>query len=213
MKIITYPLGQLQANCYLLIQDKDCILIDPADDASFLLEEISRQNLNLVAMLATHGHFDHVMAVGEIQLSLKVPFYIHEKDLFLIKRLKETAKHFLGYEPHVIEPTIIKNFPNGELKISRPKGDRPLAENFQIIQTPGHTPGGCCFYFPEEQALFTGDTIFKEARGRTDLSYSSKKDLNDSINQLIESLPTETIIYPGHGPETTIGQEAPLYHS
>ena len=85
MKITTYPLGQLQANCYLLVHDKDCILIDPADDASFLLEEISRQNLNLVAMLATHGHFDHVMAVGEIQLSLKVPFYIHGKDLFLIK--------------------------------------------------------------------------------------------------------------------------------
>ncbi|MEK7078701.1 MAG: MBL fold metallo-hydrolase [Patescibacteria group bacterium] len=205
MKITTYPLGQLQANCYLLVHDKDCILIDPADDASFLLEEISRQNLNLVAMLATHGHFDHVMAVGEIQLSLKVPFYIHGKDLFLIKRLKETAKHFLGYEPHVIEPTIIKNLPNGELKISNFK--------FQILSSPGHTPGGCCFYFPDEQALFTGDTIFKEAVGRTDLSYSSKKDLSDSINQLIESLPKETIIYPGHGPETTIGQEAPLYRS
>ncbi|MBI4973966.1 MBL fold metallo-hydrolase [Candidatus Roizmanbacteria bacterium] len=205
MHIKHYPLGQLQANCYLLIQDKECILIDPADDANFLLEEISRQNLNLIAMLATHGHFDHVMAVGEIQLSMKVPFYIHEKDLFLINRLKETAKHFLGYEPQIIDPTIIKNLPNSSLKI--------LNFKFQIIKTPGHTPGGCCFYLPEEQALFTGDTIFKEAVGRTDLSYSSKKDLNDSINQLIKSFPEETVIYPGHGPETTIEQEAPLYHS
>ncbi len=205
MNIKRYPLGQLQANCYLLTQDKDCILIDPADDASFLLEEISRQNLNLVAMLATHGHFDHVMAVGEIQLSLKVPFYIHEKDLFLIKRLKETAKHFLGYEPVVIPPKNIKYVNSGMLHVQR--------YTFNVIETPGHTPGGCCFYFPEEQAIFTGDTIFKEARGRTDLSYSSKKDLSDSINQLIESLPRETIIYPGHGSETTVGQEAPLYHS
>ena len=167
MNIKRYPLGQLQANCYLLTQDKDCILIDPADDASFLLEEISRQNLNLVAMLATHGHFDHVMAVGEIQLSLKVPFYIHEKDLFLIKRLKETAKHFLGYEPVVIPPKNIKYVNSGMLHVQR--------YTFNVIETPGHTPGGCCFYFPEEQAIFTGDTIFKEARGRTDLSYSSKK--------------------------------------
>jgi len=211
MNIKRYPLGELQANCYLLIQDKDCILIDPADDANFLLEEISRQNLNLVAMFATHGHFDHVMAVGEIQLSLKVPLYIHEKDLFLIKRLKETAKHFLGYEPHIISPSIIKYLSKGKFKISRPEDDRPLVENFQILSSPGHTPGGCSFYFPEEQALFTGDTIFKETVGRTDLSYSSKEDLQQSLQKLL-ALPEETIIYPGHGEETTIGQEAPLYH-
>jgi len=204
MNIKKYPLGELQANCYLLIQDKDCILIDPADDASFLLEEISRQNLNLRAMLATHGHFDHVMAVGEIQLSLNVPLYIHEKDLFLIKRLKETAKHFLRHEPVVIPPKNIKYINSGTLHVKR--------YTFNVLETPGHTPGGVCFYLPEEQVIFTGDTIFKEAVGRTDLSYSSKKDLNDSINQLIKSLPGETVIYPGHGPETTIGQEAPLYH-
>lgn len=203
MKITTYPLGQLQANCYLLVQDKECILIDPADDASFLLEEISRQNLNLVGMLATHGHFDHVMAVGEIQLSLPVPFYIHNKDLFLIKRLKETAKHFLGFEPYIISPSIIEFLPKGKLKIENFK--------FQIIPTPGHTPGGSCFYFRDEQAIFTGDTLFKEAIGRTDLSYSSKDDLHDSLKTLFK-LPSETTVYPGHGEESLIGSEEPLYH-
>lgn len=203
MQIKRFPLGQLQANCYLLIQEKECILIDPADDANFLLEEISRQNLNLVAMLATHGHFDHVMAVGEIQLSLPVPFYIHNKDLFLIKRLKETAKHFLGYKPYIVSPSIIKFVPNGNLKIKNFK--------LKIIPSPGHTPGGCCFYFRDEQALFTGDTLFKEAVGRTDLSYSSKEDLEGSLKKLF-ALPEATIVYPGHGEETLIGQEEPLYH-
>ena len=94
MTIKKYSLGELQANCYFLIEGKDCLIIDPADDASFILEEIQRQQLNLVGMLATHGHFDHIGAVGEIQLSFNVPLYIFKEDRFLIDRLNETAKHF-----------------------------------------------------------------------------------------------------------------------
>jgi len=203
MQIKSYPLGQLQANCYLLTKDKECLIIDPADDANFLLEEISRLNLHLVGMLGTHGHFDHLMAVGEIQLSIKAPLYIHNKDLFLVKRLKETAKHFLGFEPHIISPTIIEFVPTGILKIKNFK--------LKIIPTPGHTPGSCCLYFRDEQTLFTGDTLFKEAIGRTDLSYSSKVDLETSLKTLF-ALPMETIVYPGHGESTLIGQEEALYH-
>lgn len=111
MKISIFSLGQLQTNCYLLEQNGECIIIDPADDAGFLLEELSRRNLKLMALLATHGHFDHIMAVGEIQLSFAVPFYISEKDLFLVKRVKETARHFLGYEPFVVPPKQINSLP------------------------------------------------------------------------------------------------------
>jgi len=199
MNILTYSLGELQANTYLLIQNGECLLIDPADEASFILEEIQRRNLHLVGMIATHGHFDHIMAVGEIQVSLDTSLYIHNKDNFLVKRLKESAKHFLGHEPVIIPVKNITQIKNGPISIG--------TFTFEVIETPGHTPGGCCFYFPEEQAVFSGDTLFKNAVGRTDLSYSSKNDLNTSINRLIEKVPEETIVYPGHGDTTTIMDE------
>ncbi len=198
MNIYTYILGELQANCYLLTKDEYCILIDPADDANFLLEEIQKRNIKLAGMLATHGHFDHVSAVGEIQLSFSVPLYFSQKDMFLIKRLGVTAKYFLGYEPYIISPSLIENITGGSFEISNFK--------FKIIPTPGHTPGGLSFYFPEEQVVFTGDTLFKESVGRTDLSYSNRKDLEKSLKALYE-LPETTIIYPGHGEETSVLNE------
>ncbi len=199
MKIITHPLGELQANCYFLIQDKDCIIIDAGDSADFILEEVSRQNLSVKAIVATHGHFDHVMAVGELQTSLDAPFYISSKDQFLLDRVAETAKHFLGHIPIVIPIKQSKDLGEGELQISNFK--------FQILATPGHTPGSICIYSKEESALFTGDTLFKDAIGRYDFSYSNKKELLTSINQLIELLPEETLVYPGHGDPTTLGEE------
>ncbi len=199
MHITTYILGELQTNCYLISDDRECVIIDPADDASFLLEEISRQNKKLTAMIATHGHFDHIMAAGEIQLSLNIPLYIHRNDDFLVKRLTSTAKHFLGYEPVIFSPHTLEYISEGEFQISKFK--------FQLIHTPGHTPGGLSFYFPEEGVVFTGDTLFKGAVGRTDLSYSNQKDLDTSIRKLIREIPEETIVYPGHGEITLIMNE------
>ncbi len=194
MEIITYQLGSLQANCYLLVNDKDCLIIDPGDDASFILEEIQRKRLNLVGMLATHGHFDHIGAVGEIQLSFNVPLYVFEEDQFLIDRLGETAKYFLRHDPHFISPKNISYLKERELKI--------LNFKFQIVFTPGHTPGGCCFYFKEENALFTGDTLFADGVGRTDLSYSNETDLNKSLEKIHRL--KDIIIYPGHGESAMI---------
>lgn len=201
MRIVKYSLGELQANCYFLIEDQDCLIIDPADDSSFILEELQRQQLNLVGMLATHGHFDHVGAVGEIQLSLKVPLYIFKEDKFLIDRLNETAKYFLGFDPHFIKPTNLKYIQNN-FSIT----DYEL----RIIKTPGHTPGSCCYYIEKENALFTGDTLFKGAVGRTDLSYSSKDDLNISLKKIFE-LPSETVVYPGHEEDSILQEEKKLF--
>lgn len=185
----------MQANCYFLIHENECLIIDPADEANFILEEIQRRKLKLVGMLATHGHFDHVIAVGEIQLSYNVPFYIHKNDLFLVGRLNETAEYFLDYDPHSLPPKEMKYLKEGELKI----------KNFKLIIlfTPGHTPGSCCFHFREEKIIFTGDTLFKQGIGRYDFSYSSKKDLKKSLEKLFK-LPDDTVVYPGHGEETTI---------
>ncbi len=198
MRIVKYLLGELQTNCYFLIEDNNCLIIDPADDASFILEELQRQQLNLVGMLATHGHFDHVMAVGEIQQSINLPLHIHKKDKFLIDRLEQTAEHFLGYSPIILPINNVKNLP--------PSPRLRWASKLKIIHTPGHTPGSSSFYFKEENALFTGDTLFKEGIGRTDLSYSSKEDLKKSLEKIFE-LPKETVVYPGHGEETMLEEE------
>ena len=198
MRIVKYSLGQLQANCYFLIEGQNCLIVDPADDAPFILEELQRQQLNLVGMLATHGHFDHVMAVGEIQQSINIPLYIHKDDRFLINRVEQTAEYFLGYKPVVLPIRNIKNFP--------PSPRLRCASKLKIIYTPGHTPGSCCFYFKEENTIFTGDTLFKEGIGRTDFSYSSKDDLKKSLKKIFK-LPKETIVYSGHGDETIIEDE------
>lgn len=195
MRIDSYPLGQLQANCYFLTQGNDCIIIDPGDSADFILEKIQRERLNLVALLATHGHFDHIMAVGEIQLSYDVPLYIHDDDLFLVKRLNETAKHFLGYDPAAIPPKKM-------LPLTPGVGEFSL----NVIHTPGHTPGSCSFYIVEENSVFTGDTLFKQGIGNYDHSYSDKKVLFSSLKTLF-ALPEETIVCPGHEDVTTIGDE------
>lgn len=193
-------LGELQTNCYFLTDHFKCILIDPADAADFLLEKLQRENLELVGLVATHGHFDHILAVGEIQLSYNVPLYLDKKDDFLVKRMNKTAAHFLGHNPHAIDPHIFRYFPerSSSLTIS--------SFSFQLFHTPGHTPGSVCLYFPDEQVVFTGDTLFKAATGRYDFAYGNKEDLKDSLQQL-RQLPEETIVYPGHGELTTIGSE------
>ncbi len=198
MKIIKYSLGQLQANCYFLIKGEDCLIIDPADDASFILEELQRQRLNLVGMLATHGHFDHIGAVGEIQLSFNIPLYIFREDQFLIDRLNETAKYFLGFNPHFIKPITVKYLTETNFRISDFK--------LRILSSPGHTPGSCCFYVEKEKVIFTGDTLFKDGIGRYDFSYSNKKDLKTSLEKIFK-LPKETIIYPGHGDDSILQDE------
>lgn len=198
MKTLKFRLGSLEANCYFLIEGSDCLIVDPADDASFILEELSRRRLNLMALLATHGHFDHIMAVGEIQASLDVPFYINQEDQFLVDRVGETAKHFLGYEPVVIKPAHTQYFKSGKMDI----GDF----SFDVMKTPGHTPGGASFYFENDSVVFTGDTLFKGAIGRFDFSYCDRGDLKGSLVNLFE-LPDLTIIYPGHEEETSIQEE------
>ncbi len=199
MNILTYPLGELQANCYFLIQDKDCIIIDAGDSADFILEKVSSQNLNVLAVFATHGHFDHVMAVGELQASLDVPFYISLKDQFLLDRVEQTAKHFLGHTPIVMPVKKATDLKDGKLEIGEFK--------LEIIPTPGHTPGCVCIYLESESALFTGDTLFKDGIGRYDFSYADKKQLLSSIKHLIKELPEDTLVYSGHGDPTTLGEE------
>ena len=208
VEIKTLVLGELETNCYLVIDQNtnQCIIIDPADEADFISEQILRLKVKPLGVLATHGHFDHILAANELQLAFNIPFYIHEKDLFLVKNLKKNASFWT--ERKIVEkpPKKICFFPkNFKFKISNLK--------FTIIPTPGHTPGSVCLYFQKENVIFTGDTLFADGIGRTDLSYSSEKDLLASLKKLSQ-FPPKTKIYPGHGRYgATIKEVLSLFYS
>ena len=200
MKILTQPVGQMKSNCYLIItENNDCLIIDPGDDADYIERIITEKKAKPLKIIATHGHFDHIMAATELMLAYNIPFHINKKDDFLVKNMSQSAAHFLGIKT---DPPPI---PGGFLK------DKEIikADDYEIriIATRGHTPGSICLYIPQEKSLFTGDTLFAQGGiGRTDFSYSKPAELQKSL-KLIFSLPGETIIRPGHGEESTLAKE------
>lgn len=197
MKIKILSLGQLKTNCYILYNDKNCIVIDPADDANFIAETIEKLMVKPIALVATHGHFDHNLASGELQFIYKVPFYIHKDDLFLIKTIDDSVKYWLKIKDKAILPYEVSSLDeNTCLKL----GEMDL----EIIHTPGHTPGSVSIKIGRD--MFTGDTLFKDDIGRHDFSYSSKDQIKVSLRKLMK-LPNNTVVYPGHGESTTIANE------
>lgn len=178
--------GDLQTNCYLIWNESnDCYIIDPGDDADFISTEIIRLKLNPLAILLTHGHYDHCLACLELKLNFNIPIYLNAKDSFLYKNAVRSSDYWSATKALKQPPT--SPFPK---KITLGK------ETIQVILTPGHTPGSVCFY--NAPHLIVGDTIFEDGIGRTDFSYSSPKDLNKSLAKIL-SYPKETLIYPGHG--------------
>jgi len=200
-KLVT---GQLQTNCYLVYdnQASDVIIIDPGDDADFITRIISDLSKKPSKIIATHGHFDHVLAVTELKLAYDIPFLIHKDDEFLLKRLQSTAKHFLGVKTDPT-PLVDKNLKEGDkIKVGK--------HILKVVETPGHTPGGISLYCKKAKILFAGDTIFEKGGvGRTDFVYANNNQLMESIQKLLK-LPEETVVYTGHGGKTTI-KEAKTY--
>ncbi len=207
ISIETLTVGQMAANCYLLrdIRTGSVIIVDPGEDASYVADHALRDGGKPMALWATHGHFDHIMAAHELSLTLGIPFFIHEKDRFLVARMSETASHFLG-RTIVERPPAIGGF--------LAKNDaRMLGKiHVHVMETPGHTPGSVCFYIKEAHALISGDTVFAGgALGRADFSYSDSKKLSESLSDILH-LPDDTVIYPGHGEPTTVKNEKE-YHT
>ncbi|MCL4208717.1 MBL fold metallo-hydrolase [Patescibacteria group bacterium] len=199
--IQSYCLGDLATNAYLVWNKKtlNATLIDPADSGDFLSEEILHHQLKLEKIVLTHGHFDHCLGLLEVKLNFpNAPVLMNSEDQFLIKNAQKNAKHWLNRE---VDPVPI---PDQDL--ARKTDIEIAGVNFEIIPTPGHTPGSVSFYSLEEKVLFSGDTLFKQAVGRTDFSYSSPEELKLSLKKLFV-LPKETKVLSGHGEETTIGAE------
>ncbi|RJR15555.1 MBL fold metallo-hydrolase [Candidatus Microgenomates bacterium] len=208
LEVVPLPVGQLRTNCYLVVDTKsrECMIVDPGDESEFISQKVLEFELTPVAIIATHGHFDHILAAHELSLLYSLPLFIHSDDLFLLKRMRETSRHFLNYEPQQQAPENTEALDNMQ---------SILVGNFRfsILHTPGHTPGSVCLYETKEQLLISGDTLFAEGGvGRTDFSYSSIQQLANSLEQLF-SLPESVRVYPGHGVLTTIGQEKRLHQS
>jgi len=201
MRVIKLRLGQLQTNCFLVIDrltDK-ALIIDPGDEADFIISKIQEEEIKPTAIIASHGHFDHLMAVNELKLAFEIPFWLSKKDAFLIKRIRSSAQYFAQVDPGPA--------PQADGYLSQ--GDKICfgKEKLTVIETPGHTPGGISLYSKKEKLVFTGDTLFAGGDiGRTDYSYGDSQVLEKSIKRILK-LPKETIIYPGHGEETTVEEE------
>jgi len=196
--IIGFPIGMVGSNTYLLYDDKqkDGAIIDPGGETEPLLQEIKKREIIIRYLLNTHGHFDHIAANAHLQSTFDVPLGIHPADRDLLLEGGGASWFNLAYVPSprpdidLTEETVLEL---GRLRIA-------------VLHTPGHTPGSVCLYVPEENALFTGDTLFADSVGRTDLPGGDARQLTESLHKLL-SLPTETTIYPGHGSTTTLGRE------
>mgnify|MGYP001570324128 CR=1 FL=1 len=191
LRIETLTVGQMAANCYLVSDGNEAIIIDPGDDGEYIVGKIQETGARLTAIVATHGHSDHVTASFELHLALGAPFYIHARDIFLLDRMRVPRS-----DP---PPTVTKTLSDGDtITIG--------TYSLKVMHTPGHTPGGITLYEPKLGIAFVGDVLFAGGGvGRTDFSYSDPAQLTASIQKLL-ALPKETVLYPGHGEPTTVAE-------
>lgn len=201
LKILTFQFNPFSENCSLAYDETgDAVIIDPGfyneKEASALYSKIAEKGLKPKMILLTHGHFDHIFGVKECADKYGIPVYMNQEDNYVIQHnfssrfgLKEPDSSFTT-EP--IEDEQIIHFGNTE---------------FKVITTPGHTSGGVCFYDEKDKALFSGDTLFAGAIGRTDHPTGDYDKLIVSVMDKLMGLPGDVIVFPGHGPHTTISDE------
>ena len=194
------PVGPLQCNCSVIGDEtsREAMVIDPGDDVDDVLELVRKHNLQVKQIVITHAHIDHVGGAMKLRAATGAPILLNQNDYALLKMLDAQAAWVGMRAPgkveidHSVEPADTLHAGN-------------IAAN--VLHTPGHTEGSVCLYFPSEKTLIAGDTLFAGSIGRTDLPGGSFEKIIQSLHETVLALPDETVVVPGHGPLTTIGDE------
>lgn len=199
LSVEQYVVGPVQTNCYFAANEdtKELLIIDPGAQADRLADAVKEKGLKPVAVLLTHGHFDHAKAAAELAEQYQIPVYaqVEERDTLFNPALNLSGWDGAAQAYHA--DCYVKD--EQELDLA--------GFHIRVFHTPGHTPGGCCYYFPYQNALFSGDTLFCMSIGRTDFPKGSASQLIQAIRDKIMKLPDETEVYPGHNETTTVGSE------
>lgn len=198
LTIKTCVLGSVSTNCYLVYNEGgQAVIIDPADDAPYLLNLCQEMGITPAAIMLTHGHFDHILATHNLQKQLDIPVYAGEAELELLENPRLNLSSSFGDSYSMTTEHLMKDGQELEL----------LGQTWKVLDTPGHTAGSVCYLLEKEGVLFSGDTLFEESLGRTDLPTSSSSAIIASITRKLFALPDDTVVYPGHGNPTTIAHE------
>lgn len=196
--VTTLPLGPLQTNGYLVSSAGRAVMIDPGGDAHLVVSQIKREGVTLDAIWLTHAHFDHVGGITDLLAVFDVPVLLHPDGAELLALAGDAAR---GYGlPFTEPPTTFTPLTAGEVLTV---GDVQA----KVLPTPGHAPGHSAFYLPNEDVVFSGDALFHRSIGRTDIHLADHATLIASITEQLLTLPDNTVVLPGHGPATTIGEE------
>lgn len=204
LRIQTFEVNPLHENCYVINDEtKECVIIDcgalTETEQNAVIAYINEEGLKPIHNLGTHGHLDHHFGDAAILSAFNLQPEVAEGDKVLMQHPKEAALQMLGMDLNI-------DLPAGDLKLTENEDVKFGSHTFKIIRTPGHSPGSVSFYCSEENVLFTGDTLFKGSIGRTDFPGGSMFQIISSLRELAQ-LPDKTIVYPGHGPQTSIGFE------
>jgi hydroxyacylglutathione hydrolase len=194
------PVGALQCNCSIFgdEQSREGLVVDPGDDIGQVLEIVRRHGLTVKAIVITHAHIDHIGGAQKLKQTTGAPVYMNLNDIELQKMLGVQAMWLGMKEP---EPVTID--------VAAKDGDKLVigTAQFHVLHTPGHTQGSISLLIPSEGKLLAGDTLFRDSIGRTDLPGGDGRQILRSIHEKLLPLAPETIVIPGHGPNTTIGRE------
>jgi glyoxylase-like metal-dependent hydrolase (beta-lactamase superfamily II) len=194
-----HVVGPLACNCYIVgdPETKQAIVIDPGDEAEVIATSLAEQNLTVTAIVATHAHFDHVVAAGRLRELTGAPFYLHRDDGPVLDWLQESGRLFLGLELPP-PPDVDRDASEGEILTAG-------SARLEVLHTPGHSPGSISLV--TDTAVFSGDTLFAGSIGRTDLPGGDTNALLTAVRSKLFLLEDELPVYPGHGPATTLGEE------